>query len=119
LPAVPTYADAVSLTPTLHVGSDLGDCPGDLVSGNSRIRNARKQAFFRNYVTVAYPTGVNANPDLSWPRLWDLPLDNLEASPGFGYFHSFHLRHSASPIGLILMGFKLRRLYAVLPSIMT
>jgi hypothetical protein len=101
---VPTYADPVSLTPTLHTGSKLVDCPRDFVSGNARIRNARKQAFFRHYITVANPTGLNANPDLSWPRLWDLALDNLEVSPGFGYLHSFHFRHSASPVSVILMG---------------
>jgi hypothetical protein len=97
---VPTYADTVSLIPTLHTGAELVDCPDDFVSRNARIRNARKQPLFRHHVTVANATRLDANPNLSLPCLWDLPLDNFEISTGPGYLHSFHLRHSASPRSL-------------------
>jgi hypothetical protein len=101
LPAVPTYANPVSLTPAIHIRSELVDCPGDFVSGNARIRDAGKLAFFRDHVAVANSTGLNANPDLSWPGLWDLPFDDLEVSPSPGYLNSFHLRHEAPPVGSV------------------
>jgi hypothetical protein len=97
---MPTHANAPSLTPTLYTCSDVVDGAGDFVSGNARIRNARKQAFFGHHIAVANPTGLNANPDLSCTRLWDLPLDNLQFPPGFGDLNSLHLRHSASPLKL-------------------
>jgi hypothetical protein len=90
---MPAHADTVSLTPSLHARSELVDCPGDLVSRNARVRNAGKQRFFRHHITVANPARLNANPDLSWPRLRDLTLDDFEISPGFGYLYGFHLSH--------------------------
>jgi hypothetical protein len=99
---MPAHADTVALIPILYAGSYLVDCPGDFVSGNAGIRNAGKQAFFGHHIAVTNPTGLNTNPDLSRPRLWDLPLDNLQVSPGSGYLNGFHLRHSASPVNLLM-----------------
>jgi hypothetical protein len=95
---MPTDADTVPLVPVIHAGSDLVDCPGDFVSGYARIRDTRKQAFFRHDITVANPAGLNSNPDLPRARLWDLTLDNFQVSAGPGYLNDFHLRHSVSPV---------------------
>jgi hypothetical protein len=97
---MPSHADTLSLTPISHTCSDVVDGSGDFVSGNAGIRNAREQAFFGHHIAVTNPTGLNPNPDLSRPRLWDLPLDNLEVPASSGYLNSFHLRHSASALKL-------------------
>ena len=97
---MPTDADTVPLIPVIHANSDLVDCPGDFVPRNARIRDAREQALFRHHITVANSASLDANPDFSRPRVWDLALNNLEISPGSRYLNSFHLRHSASPTNL-------------------
>src|SRR6185312_6065613 len=52
-------------------------------------------------IAVANPAGLHANSELSRPRLRDLPLHDFEFSAGGGYLNSFHLRHSASPVGVV------------------
>src|SRR6185295_18188680 len=94
---MPADADGFTFFPVLHTGTYIINHTDDLVSGDTRIRNAGEEALFDDHITVADSTGLNADPDLSWPYLRDLPLDNFEVSTSSGNLNSFHLWHSASP----------------------
>jgi hypothetical protein len=56
-----------------------------------------EQAFFCEYITVAYTACLNSNPDLSWSRLRDVPLDDFEVSPRSGYLYRLQLSHPRLP----------------------
>src|SRR5580704_17412232 len=57
LAAMPAHADAFTFFPARHTGSNRIDHAGDLVSGNSRVRNTWKQALFGDHIAVTHSTG--------------------------------------------------------------
>jgi hypothetical protein len=88
--AVPADADTLSLLPRGNPGAHFINDACDFVSRNARILNARPQAFFREHVTVANTTGLYLDAHLSWTRLRNLALDDLEISSRFGNLRNLH-----------------------------
>src|SRR5262249_38970296 len=93
--AVPTDADLLAHLPTLHAGADRVNCARDFVTGNSRIRNVRKQPFLNNGIAVAYAAGVHLDPHCSRTWLRDRPFDNLKGTLGTRNLCDSHTRHVA------------------------
>src|SRR5262245_12862364 len=63
------------------------------MSGNTRILNSGPRAFFREHVTVANATGLHLDPHLSYTRLRNLALDDLEICSGLRDLCHLHWCH--------------------------
>src|SRR5262249_28084779 len=91
--AMPAHADAVAVLPRLHAGSDLVDDANHLVSGHARIRDPREPAVFRDYIAVADPTCLNANPNVARGGLRNVAFHDFKIRARLRHLNSFHLCH--------------------------
>src|SRR5258708_24673299 len=91
LPAMPAYTDALPRLPFLHALPGLVDHAGNLMPRHARIRNAGKEAFLCNDITVTDAACFNANPYLARAALPDFSLDDFKIRSGFRYLYRFHL----------------------------
>src|SRR5204863_129865 len=94
--AVPAYAHPVALLPLGHVGADLLDATGDLVTRNARQRKAWIGAELHQRIAVTDTAGFHLDPDLPRRRLRYFALDQLECAA--------RLRHLDAPHHLRLGG---------------
>jgi hypothetical protein len=91
---IPTNPHPLARFPASHFSPDRIYRPGDLMSWNSRVRDAWPMALFYKRVAVAYPTSLNFNLYPTDARLGNLPLDKLERSARTWNLSCAHLRHS-------------------------
>src|SRR5208282_4073850 len=93
LATMPADADPFAFLPVFYTGSDFINHASDLVSGNTRIRDARKQALFGDHIAVTDSTSLNANPHLPSAGFWDVTFHDLEVRSRLRHLHCFHSRH--------------------------
>jgi hypothetical protein len=67
------------------------------VSGNARIRDARKDAFFGKDIAVTHSAGFDTNPDLPRAGLRNFTLHDFEVCSRFRHLNRFHLCHFVVP----------------------
>ena len=89
LTAMPADTNAFAFLPGLNTGAHLVNHPGDLVSGNTWVRNAGKQAFFGEDIAVTDSTGLHANPDLSRAGSGSSRSTTSKSAPGSGTWTAF------------------------------
>src|SRR5438045_4124201 len=91
-------ADSRPLTrlPHLDLGPDRINSPGNLMSWNTRILNARPQPFLDQRITVADAARFDFNAHLSASGLRDGTFDHLKIAAGFCDLHCFHASHFRS-----------------------
>jgi hypothetical protein len=90
MPSVPAYANALSGLPLRHVGADLIDAAGNLVSGYAGILNARPKTFFHQRVAVANAAGFNFDANLPASGLGDRTLDDFKVPTSLADLNGFH-----------------------------
>jgi hypothetical protein len=90
MPAVPAHTNALSDLPLRHIGADLIDAAGNLVSGNAGILNARPKTFFHQRIAVADAAGFDFDAHLPAPGLGSWTLDDFEISTWLADLNGFH-----------------------------
>ena len=93
LAAVPTDTDTLPLLPRGNTRIHLINDARHFMSGNTGKLNSGPRAFFREHVTVANATSLHLDAHLSYARLRNLALDDLEICARFRNLRHFHLRN--------------------------
>jgi hypothetical protein len=88
---VPANSNAVADAPSLYERSDSIDNPNHFVARNSRVLNARKNAFLRDRVAVAHSTRLDFDSHQSRAGVLDLLFDQLERAFGVRHLNSAHI----------------------------
>ena len=93
LPAVPPYADALTLFPGSNTGTELGDYAGNFVAGRARVGQAWPKPVLDQDVAEANTAGLHADADLAWAGLGNFAFLDFEIRAGFGNNGDFHFWH--------------------------
>ena len=75
---MPANPRALTDLPAVNRLADRINCSDHFVARNARVLDARHDAFFRDGVAVAYPAGLNPQPDRARNRLRNFLLNDLE-----------------------------------------
>ena len=91
--AVPADTGALPLLPLGNTVAQFVDDARDFVPWDAGVLNAGPLPFFREHVTVADATGLHLDAHLSYTRLRNLALDDLEIGSPLGNLRHLHGRY--------------------------
>src|SRR6185369_2758707 len=94
--AEPTDSDTLPGLPARNRGSDGIDESGDLVPGNTRIRDSRPMAFFGERIAVAQAASLNLDPNLPRSRLRNRAVHQFKRPARAGHLHCTRSTHGSA-----------------------
>src|SRR5215467_1051438 len=94
--AVPADTDTLALLPVRHARTRLVNNPGDFVSRNARVLNAREYAVLGQMIAEADTAGMDLDTHLARAGNGNFALDDFPIAAGFGDLHCFHFCHEKS-----------------------